>query len=241
MSRNDDDAGGVYKVDTVPPPAGSGDAYSAPTKVGPMTSVLVQEMMHAAKAKADAKAEAKALEKKLSAASAQATARNPRFAGVPIGAVPRAALGPPIPRVDAVDPPEPARREEPIFTAPNVPADIAPIVAPIVAPVVAPIAQPVAVQPVAPVLVIDALPEFPLALSPLVLSSPPSSEAPPAPSFVELAPSSRRPQPPQPAPRAGLSFGRVVLVAAAATLLACGLALVTYIALTRGWHVRVRF
>jgi hypothetical protein len=38
--------------DTVPPPAGEDDAYSAPTRVGPMANAVVQEMMHAAALKA---------------------------------------------------------------------------------------------------------------------------------------------------------------------------------------------
>ena len=235
MSRNNDDAGGIYKVETVPPPAGSGDAYTAPTKVGPMTPALVQEMMHAAKAKAEAKAE----EKKRSAASAAATARHPRFAGVPVGVVARTALGPPIPRVDVPEPPEPSEPprvvvEEPIFLAPTSPVDIAQIVAPVVVPPASP--------PVVPVLEIDPLPELPLALPPAALLSLPSSAAPPPPS----APAIAEPLPSVPAPpvevarRARVSFGRVVLVAAAA-LLACGLAIVMYVALTRGWHVRLRF
>jgi len=235
MSRNDDNAGGgIYKVETVPPPPGTGDAYTAPTKVGPMTSALVEEMMHAAKAKADAKAE----EKKRAAASAAPTARHPRFAGVPVGVVPRAALGPLIPRVDVPDPPEPAEPkrvvEEPIFTAPKAPADIAPIVAPIVVPPAA--------QPAVAVVAIDELPEFPLALPPMALASPPSSAPPPPPARAFTEPLPSRSAPPAPvAQRTGLSFGRVVLVAAAATLVACVLAVVTYLALTRGWHFRLRF
>jgi hypothetical protein len=240
MSSNDDDAGRVYKVETVPPPAGSGDAYSAPTKVGPMTPVLVQEMMHAAKAKAEAKAEAK----KLAAASAAATARHPRFAGVPVGAIARPILGPPIPRVDEIAPVEPQPYEEPIFMAPIAASDIESIVSPNAAPV---LVAPMAAQAVAPVVVIDQRPEFPLAPPPSASPSfPPSSSA-----YSSAPPSSG---PPSSAPvlvastmpraltaRRELSFGRIALVAAAATLLTCGLALAMYIAMSRGWHVRFRF
>jgi hypothetical protein len=52
MSDDDDNKQGIYKVDTVPPPAGDGDAYNAPTRVGPMAAAVVEEMMHAAERKA---------------------------------------------------------------------------------------------------------------------------------------------------------------------------------------------
>lgn len=48
----DDSDGGIFKVDTVPPPAGESDAYNAPTKIGPMAASVVKEMMHAAERKA---------------------------------------------------------------------------------------------------------------------------------------------------------------------------------------------
>jgi hypothetical protein len=38
----------VYKVDTVPPPEGEDDAYSAPTRVGPMAEAAAQELMRQA-------------------------------------------------------------------------------------------------------------------------------------------------------------------------------------------------
>lgn len=239
MSSNDDDAGRVYKVETVPPPAGSGDAYSAPTKVGPMTPVLVQEMMHAAKAKAEAKAEAK----KVAAASAAATARHPRFAGVPVGAIARPILGPPIPRVDEIAPVDPQPYEEPIFMAPIAAADIDSIVAPNAAPLVV---APMAAQAVAPVVVIEQRPEFPLAPSPSVSPSFPSSSSYPSAPPSSGPPSSAQVSVASTVPRAliarrELSFGRIALVAAAATLLTCGLALAMYIAMSRGWHVRFRF
>ena len=42
-----DDDEKLFKVDTVPPPAGEDDAYGAPTKVGPM-AMAIQEMVLAA-------------------------------------------------------------------------------------------------------------------------------------------------------------------------------------------------
>ena len=43
MSTNDDD--GIYRVDTVPPPPGEGDAYNAPTRIGPMAGAIVEELL----------------------------------------------------------------------------------------------------------------------------------------------------------------------------------------------------
>jgi hypothetical protein len=55
MSENEknNDEGEIYRVDTVPPPPGEGDAYNAPTRVGAMAeSVLIEEMIHAAESEA---------------------------------------------------------------------------------------------------------------------------------------------------------------------------------------------
>lgn len=40
-----EDAESIYKVDTVPPPDGDDDAYSAATKVGPLSTAQVAELM----------------------------------------------------------------------------------------------------------------------------------------------------------------------------------------------------
>lgn len=49
MPENDDHSDdAVYKVDTVPPPDGDDDAYSAPTRVGPMAATVVNELIVAA-------------------------------------------------------------------------------------------------------------------------------------------------------------------------------------------------
>jgi hypothetical protein len=42
--RDEDASEGIYKVDTIPPPAGEDDAYSAPTKVGPMARAAVAHL-----------------------------------------------------------------------------------------------------------------------------------------------------------------------------------------------------
>lgn len=47
-----DDEGSIFKVDTVPPPAGDGDAYNAPTKVGPVSAEAWVELMKQADATA---------------------------------------------------------------------------------------------------------------------------------------------------------------------------------------------
>ncbi len=47
-----DEEGAIYRVDTVPPPAGQDDAYSAPTKVGPMADMALKDMLKAAEARA---------------------------------------------------------------------------------------------------------------------------------------------------------------------------------------------
>lgn len=49
---SDDKDEEIYRVETVPPPAGENDAYNAPTKVGPMAAAVVEEMMHASVKKA---------------------------------------------------------------------------------------------------------------------------------------------------------------------------------------------
>lgn len=62
--RNDD---AVYKVDTVPPPDGDDDAYSAPTRIGPMAPAVVNELIMA--------------KSRESAAQAAASQAKPRKAG----------------------------------------------------------------------------------------------------------------------------------------------------------------
>ena len=42
---DDENHEAIFRVDTVPPPAGEDDAYNAPTRVGPMAAAVVEEMM----------------------------------------------------------------------------------------------------------------------------------------------------------------------------------------------------
>ena len=50
--KDDDDSdGAIHRMDTLPPPEGEDDAYSAATKVGPMARSMVEAMM--AKAQVD--------------------------------------------------------------------------------------------------------------------------------------------------------------------------------------------
>lgn len=51
MPSDNDDA--IFKVQTVPPPPGSTDAYSAPTRVGEMGASVLDEMIVAAKRNAE--------------------------------------------------------------------------------------------------------------------------------------------------------------------------------------------
>jgi len=76
----------IFRLDTVPPPAGEDDAYSAPTRVGPMAAAVVEEMMvasvrKAAELNAAATEKAAASEKK-AAAEADAQRRTPVSGGV---------------------------------------------------------------------------------------------------------------------------------------------------------------
>src|SRR5687767_12438894 len=48
MSDDDDEKDGIYRVQTVPPPDGSSDVYNAPTKVGPMATSVIQELIEQA-------------------------------------------------------------------------------------------------------------------------------------------------------------------------------------------------
>jgi hypothetical protein len=67
---------GIYRLDTVPPPMGESDAYSAPTKVGPMAAAAVEELMKAAEQRASDLSARSAERRKLSAATA-ATGKAP--------------------------------------------------------------------------------------------------------------------------------------------------------------------
>jgi hypothetical protein len=53
-----DDEGSIFKVDTIPPPAGDGDAYNAPTKVGPVSAEAWVELIKQADAEGKKAAEA---------------------------------------------------------------------------------------------------------------------------------------------------------------------------------------
>jgi hypothetical protein len=66
----DENDGGIYRVDTVPPPDGEDDAYSAPTRVGVMPESLVQEIMHAAELKSAALREKESQRRAASAVAA---------------------------------------------------------------------------------------------------------------------------------------------------------------------------
>jgi len=100
----------IYRVETVPPPAGETDAYNAPTKVGPMAAAVVEEMMHAAVRKsnelsqrADEKRAALVAQTNASAAPAPGEESAAPRPDVRPGATEKASAGPPAsskPRVE---------------------------------------------------------------------------------------------------------------------------------------------
>jgi hypothetical protein len=79
MDSNSDRPSGTEKIDTVPPPPGEDDAYSAPTRVGTLPAAVLELM----KSK---EAEKKAAEKKAQDASPQVdTKKEPKVPAKPIG------------------------------------------------------------------------------------------------------------------------------------------------------------
>jgi hypothetical protein len=71
------DEDGIYRLDTVPPPMGESDAYSAPTKVGPMAAAAVEELMKAAEQRASDLSARAAEKRKAAAATAKSTSGSP--------------------------------------------------------------------------------------------------------------------------------------------------------------------
>jgi hypothetical protein len=111
MSDDDkDDGPAIYRVDTIPPPDGEDDAYSAPTKVGPMADAAVRELMQAAEKRAQELSARIAGKKIANAEAAKAAASMPtpltvKPTGVPIAKPPT----PPAAAPPAAAPPASAR------------------------------------------------------------------------------------------------------------------------------------
>lgn len=106
-----DDELGIHRVETIPPPEGEDDAYSAATKVGPMADAAVKELMHAAERRAS-ELSARVAEKKSAAAAAAKSSATPTPLSVkpatpsakpaaPASARPAAPSGPTTGRVPA--------------------------------------------------------------------------------------------------------------------------------------------
>jgi hypothetical protein len=77
----DDDASEIHRVDTVPPPA-DGDAYSAPTKVGPVTNEAWKELIRQANEEGNRNEEAAAASQRSpSSAKAPFSSRQPPISG----------------------------------------------------------------------------------------------------------------------------------------------------------------
>jgi hypothetical protein len=80
----DDDASEIHRVDTVPPPA-DGDAYSAPTKVGPVTNEAWKELIRQANEEGNRNEEAAAASQRSpSSAKAPFSSRQPISGSKPI-------------------------------------------------------------------------------------------------------------------------------------------------------------
>src|SRR4051794_20920636 len=127
------DEPGIYKVETVPPPAGEDDAYSAPTKVGPMADAAVRELMQAAERRA-AELSQRLADKKAAAAKDAKDAPASGASGASAAAAAPAAAAKPsattstssMPAVSARTPPPP-----PVHAGPVTGRLPAPIVGPV--------------------------------------------------------------------------------------------------------------
>jgi hypothetical protein len=104
MAEKDRDDESIFKVDTIPPPAGDDDAYSAPTRVGPSNAVEWAELMR----KADESG------RKSAEADAGVESARPRT----ISGAPEAPEEHRLPSIDDEDDVPPARPPAPPIAAP---------------------------------------------------------------------------------------------------------------------------
>ena len=93
--ENDDDDGAIFKVDTVPPPAGDGDAYNAPTKVGPVSAEAWVELIKQADAEGKKSVEADKL-----LGDASPNSQRPKTTSTPAEAPPSSKKPAPAPPSD---------------------------------------------------------------------------------------------------------------------------------------------
>jgi hypothetical protein len=98
----DNGEGQLYRVETVPPPAGEDDAYSAPTKVGPVGDAFVQNLMKEAEQRNAAlarKDDAKPASEKKPAADGAPSSKRPNVEPSPVSKPPVSAGGTELPRI----------------------------------------------------------------------------------------------------------------------------------------------
>ena len=110
-----EDGPAIYKVETIPPPDGEDDAYSAPTKVGPMADAAVRELMQAAERKAAELTARNAEKKAASAAAAKVAASLPTPMSVKPTGIPQtpASSKPPAPASSGSDSGSPSASSTP--------------------------------------------------------------------------------------------------------------------------------
>ena len=194
LMSDDDKDDAIFKVDTVPPPAGEDNAYNAPTRVGAMAAAVVEEMMVASVRKANAltaaASEKAAASQKAAAAEASAAAAadavndsdlvpefTPASPGMSAPKPPQPgvmAKPPPVPQKSPVAPPrlyDEADQGEDAATLLG-PSARAPVVAPFAPPPQAPFAPPPA-RAIAP-----PPPASPLSFGPTAPALPTRSTAP---------------------------------------------------------------
>ena len=143
----------LYRVETVPPPAGEDDAYSAPTKVGPLGDAFVANLMKEAEQRTTAlarKDEPKSGDggaKKPAQESPSVSKRSNAEESPPPSKEPVSAGGTPLPRVYDEEEEDAATKLSPKATPPAIPQKPMTLQVPSEAPK-APAAPPVPAPPV---------------------------------------------------------------------------------------------
>jgi hypothetical protein len=128
------------RIDTVPPPPGASDLYSATTRVATLPEEVLEAMRQARAEDRDESDEAE----------------TPAAKGIPRAASPRRSPAPPLPRVPSSVPPRLEPPAQPLRVATPLPAFVAPIVPPI-----APLRPPSFDDAYAPSFELAPLPELP--------------------------------------------------------------------------------
>ncbi|MDB4945969.1 MAG: hypothetical protein JWP97_5503 [Labilithrix sp.] len=122
---------GIYRLDTLPPPDGETDAYSAPTRVGPMAAAAVEELMKAAERRATDLSARSEEKRRLAGAPAQPPASSQPSSSRLGSAQPASSQSsqPASSRLGSANPassPKPARRPVDVPRPPPMPRGLAP-------------------------------------------------------------------------------------------------------------------